>query len=603
MPDQPARLSSLRAAQKQAEINEILAILAKQMAIPLFLVFWILDIIYAPDHKWEFLGLRLLVIPTSLFVGRLAARAKTLARLQCIALAYVFILASMIHAMIFHLGDPVSPYYAGLILIAIGTLCFFPFSTSYFWYAAAVIFAPYYVVALSLANSPGDYTGIAVNSFFIVGTIAIAWAGRVFGEGARLRDLAQRDALQDEIAKRQRIEQQLVNERAKALAAQEANTAKSRFVAHMSHELRTPLQGIIGFSGNLLRKKHRTDHDYLDAIAHVHRSGLHLSEIIEDVIAFGKIEADKVAIKLRTVAVSDCVQAVETIVRGVLKPGNRLIVDLPADIGLIHTDVVKLKQILINLLSNANKFTDGGAIRLSVQPTAERGSAAMLFKVADTGVGITAADLDKIFDEFYQVDSSTRKGHQGVGLGLTIAREYCHALGGSITVSSTFGVGSEFSVIIPVGSIQEPTVSPKPGAAVTLPSVKPLRLLIVEDNAVVVEFYKAVFATEGHHVVIAGDAHAALAALAKNSFDIALIDLHMPGIDGFDLIERIMADDDPRHDGMRLFLVTADVTEDVHTRAARLRVPVLCKPVDVDRLIGYLLTPATAPLAETSVPH
>jgi signal transduction histidine kinase len=243
--------------------------------------------------------------------------------------------------------------------------------------------------------------------------------------------------------------------------AEEASLAKSRFLANMSHELRTPLNAVIGYAELLMEEADDRGLDQaLDELGKIQFAGKHLLGLISDILDLSKIEAGRMDVHLETFDVADMVETVLGTVRPLAaKSGNRLEVDCPGDIGAVHCDLTKIRQILINLLSNAAKFTDKGAIRLTVSRVV-RGETRMLqFIVADTGIGMTQKQLAQLFQAFSQGDSATARKFGGTGLGLAISRAFCDILGGTIEVASQLGVGSAFTVRLPYVDPRELTAS------------------------------------------------------------------------------------------------------------------------------------------------
>jgi signal transduction histidine kinase len=228
--------------------------------------------------------------------------------------------------------------------------------------------------------------------------------------------------------------------------AEASNRAKSTFLANMSHELRTPLNAIIGYS-DMLREE-AADMGYEDLVPDLDKiqtAAQQLLSIISDVLDIAKIEADKVELKLTELDIPTLIQDVLTVIRPTLIGDSQLVVHCAGDIGTLMADATKVQQILFNLLSNAAKFTNQGTITLSVQRCAEW----VTFEVADTGIGIAEDQLDYIFKPFMQVDSSTTRQYGGTGLGLTICKHYCQLMNGQISVKSTVGQGSTFTVKLP----------------------------------------------------------------------------------------------------------------------------------------------------------
>ena len=237
-------------------------------------------------------------------------------------------------------------------------------------------------------------------------------------------------------------------------AAEAANLAKSQFLANMSHELRTPLNAIIGYSEILQEEAlDLGEADFVSDLERIHNAGQLLLTLINDILDLSKIEAGHAELELATFDISDAVQYVAKTVEPLfLRNTNRLNVECPNNIGELHSDKTKLTQILFNLLSNAAKFTQNGTITLTVERTKHDenswDSELLIFKCTDTGIGMTPQQLQKLFQPFTQADASTTRKYGGTGLGLAIAQKYSQMLGGEITVSSEFGNGSTFTLIL-----------------------------------------------------------------------------------------------------------------------------------------------------------
>ncbi len=235
-------------------------------------------------------------------------------------------------------------------------------------------------------------------------------------------------------------------------AAEEANQAKSQFLANMSHELRTPLTAIIGYSQLLQEEAEEEGQTTLvDDLGKIQGSSNHLLGLISNVLDFSKIESGKMELYLESTDLPVLIKQVADGVRPLVqKNGNTLVVSGAATLPQIRTDATKLRQVLYNLLSNAAKFTHAGTITLAVR--AERGDERdwVWFDVRDTGIGLTAQQQAKLFQEFQQADPSTTRHYGGTGLGLALSRRMCRMMGGDITVESTPGVGSIFHVLLPV---------------------------------------------------------------------------------------------------------------------------------------------------------
>jgi PAS domain S-box-containing protein len=234
-------------------------------------------------------------------------------------------------------------------------------------------------------------------------------------------------------------------------AAEEANRAKSAFLANMSHELRTPLNVVIGYSEMLQEVANdRGQDDLLPDLARIRSAGKHLLGLINDVLDLSKIEAGKVELSLESLDVVPLIDdAVNTIRPLVEKNGNRLEVACAEPLGAMLGDETRVRQVLFNLLSNACKFTEKGLIRLDAKRTRRKGSDWLEFRVTDTGIGMSAEQLDRLYRPFMQADASTTRKYGGTGLGLAISREFCLMMGGALSAESEVGKGSAFTVRLP----------------------------------------------------------------------------------------------------------------------------------------------------------
>jgi signal transduction histidine kinase len=245
--------------------------------------------------------------------------------------------------------------------------------------------------------------------------------------------------------------------------AETANRAKSAFLTNMSHELRTPLNGIIGYSEMLTEEAHdRGLEDLVPDLERIQTAGKHLLSLINDILDLSKIEAGKMQLHIERFGVLPMIRDVVSTVQPLAaKNGNTLTLDLPKDADrlAIVSDLMKIRQSLWNLLSNASKFTQGGRVSLSVRQHTVAGTPWITFAVGDTGIGMTPEHLGRLFEEFVQADSSTTRRYGGTGLGLAISRRLCRQLGGEITVDSELGVGSTFAIHLPCVAVERGAAS------------------------------------------------------------------------------------------------------------------------------------------------
>jgi signal transduction histidine kinase len=246
----------------------------------------------------------------------------------------------------------------------------------------------------------------------------------------------------DEIAKQHEIE-------GRRVAAEQARTHLTHFLANMSHELRTPLNAIIGVT-EMLREDAEAAKQELEPLDRVLGAGRHLLALINDILDLSKIEAGRMALHLETFSLVPMIKDVaKTIEPMAAKNGNRLVIDCPADLGTIYADQTRFRQSLLNLASNANKFTEKGTVTIAAHHEHENGRDWIILAVADTGIGLTPEQMGKLFQEFSQASSATASKYGGTGLGLAISRRFCQMMGGDITVESELGRGSTFTIRLP----------------------------------------------------------------------------------------------------------------------------------------------------------
>ncbi len=251
-------------------------------------------------------------------------------------------------------------------------------------------------------------------------------------------------------------------------AAEAANETKSQFLANMSHELRTPLNAIIGYSEMLHEDaEDRGDDEAAGDLERIRSAGRHLLALINDILDLSKIEAGRMELNIEDLPLGPLLDEMAVLAEPLAKKNdNAFALVCPDDIGAVRADPIRLKQVIINLLSNACKFTKEGDVRLVVEGAAAEADKVVI-SVSDTGIGIAEEDIPKLFEEFVQVDASSTRKFSGTGLGLSISRRFCRMMGGDITVQSTLGEGSRFSVEIPSAGA---AVETAPGAGDDLPS-------------------------------------------------------------------------------------------------------------------------------------
>ena len=335
-------------------------------------------------------------------------------------------------------------------------------------------------------------------------------------------------------------------------AADAASTAKSQFLANMSHELRTPLNAIIGYSEMLQEEVADLGQNGLRPdLEKIHGAGKHLLGLINDILDLSKIEAGKMTLYLEEFDVAQMVREVATTVQPlVARNANRIEVTCPADIGRMRADLTKVRQTLFNLLSNACKFTEKGVIRLEVRGQKSEINSplgTLLFIVSDTGIGITAEQMNRLFEAFAQADASTTRKYGGTGLGLAISRNFCRMMGGDLAVASEPGKGSTFTVTLPAevkeeGSVAEPIFTRAAPTAPTALRIPHSTVLVIDDEPIARDLIERALSKEGFRVELAADGKSGLERARKLKPQAITLDVMMPGMDGWAVLTALKAD-------------------------------------------------------------
>ncbi|QCG91120.1 PAS domain S-box protein [Azospirillum sp. TSH100] len=362
-------------------------------------------------------------------------------------------------------------------------------------------------------------------------------------------------AMQD-ISVRKRVEEEL---EAARLAAEEANRAKSLFIANMSHELRTPLSAVIGYTEMLEEELADLGVDsMLPDLEKIEANARHLLNLINGVLDISKIEAGKMEVHGEDADIADLTREVAATVEALVsKKGNRLAVEVTDGLGVMHTDVVKVRQCLFNLLSNAAKFTENGTITLSVERATPHPRDAedvmpadmVVFRVTDTGIGMTPEQVRRLFERFMQADSSTTRRFGGTGLGLAITKAFADMLGGEITVDTAAGQGTGFTLRLPA-DLRHGRL---PGAADADPlrveEVTPSQaaretILIIDDEQAMRELLARFLHREGFGVALAADGQTGLSIARQIRPRVILLDVMMPRTDGWSVLSVLKAEPD-----------------------------------------------------------
>jgi signal transduction histidine kinase/DNA-binding response OmpR family regulator len=362
-------------------------------------------------------------------------------------------------------------------------------------------------------------------------------------------------------------------------AAEVANQTKSRFLANMSHELRTPLNAIIGYSEILQEDAaDKANKEPIEDLKKIESAGRHLLGLINNILDLSKIEAGKMDVFIEPVDIQALVKEVVSIVKPLSDKNENVVeVNCPADIRSFRSDQTKIKQCLLNLLSNASKFTSKGRLTLSV---AREGRSQVRFAVSDTGLGMTPEHLGRLFQAFSQPDASTTKRFGGTGLGLAITKHFCTMLGGDVTVESTPGKGSTFTIHLPdqgaaPAVVETPAPAPADGRAT---------VLVVDDDASVHSLLAKTLEKEGYRVIPASNGVEALALARKHRPQAITLDVLMPQMDGWGALKELKADAELRDIPVIMVTVLNERGMAIPLGAADF----ITKPIDRQRLMAIL---------------
>jgi signal transduction histidine kinase/CheY-like chemotaxis protein len=374
-----------------------------------------------------------------------------------------------------------------------------------------------------------------------------------------------------------------------------ASRHKSQFLASMSHELRTPLNAIIGVT-EMLREDARDlkREDEFEPLDRVLGAGRHLLALINDILDLSKIEAGRMELHLETFPLVPVIKdVVKTIEPMATKNGNRVVIDCPRDFGTIHADQIRFRQTLLNLASNANKFTEKGTITIAAQPQRLDGRDGITIAVTDTGIGMTPEQMGKLFQEFSQASTRTASKYGGTGLGLAISRHFCRMMGGDVTVESKPGEGSTFTIRLPrIVQHDETPLTPgrdetraEPVRPVVEEAEEPL-ILVVDDDPTARELVVRHLERAGFAVVAARGGQEALRLVRELRPAAVTLDIIMPDLDGWTVLAAIKGDPELAATPVVLISIVDQKNRGYALGAA----DYLVKPVDRAKLVETLTT-------------
>jgi signal transduction histidine kinase/DNA-binding response OmpR family regulator len=370
--------------------------------------------------------------------------------------------------------------------------------------------------------------------------------------------------------------------------ALEATRAKSVFLANMSHELRTPLNAILGYSEMLQEEAADLgQEEFIPDLQKIHGAGKHLLALINDILDLSKIEAGRMDLFLEAFDIAPMIRDVVTTVKPLVeKNANTLAVHQASDLGAMRADLTKVRQALFNLLSNACKFTTQGTITLEVVRDPGDGAAWLTFRVIDTGIGLTPAQMGRLFQAFSQADSTTTRQYGGTGLGLAITQHFCHMMGGDITVESALGQGSTFTIRLPAEVI-DPKAAPVLRAAAATASAVPEgapTALVIDDDPTVHDLMQRFLSKEGLHMRAATSGAEGLRLAHTLRPAVITLDVLMPGMDGWTVLTGLKSAPDLADIPVIMLTIMDDKGMGYTLGAA----DYLTKPIDWERLAAIL---------------
>ncbi|MCC6554514.1 MAG: response regulator [Polyangiaceae bacterium] len=454
---------------------------------------------------------------------------------------------------------------------------------------------------------------IGVGAWWLV----LSWESRALAEEELDR---QNEELQEEVAGHKRTEEALgqAKERAEeanrqisvamwqaesmARAAEAASRAKSQFVANMSHELRTPLNAILGYSEMLQEDAEAAGNAPLAAdLKKIQKAGSHLLGLINDVLDLSKIEASKMELHLEEIDLGAVIDEVAAGVRPMIdRQGNTLAVDRPDGPLLMRADAMRVRQILYNLLSNAAKFTKGGAVRVRAAVEGVAGREEVRVAVEDEGIGMTPEQQGRLFQSFVQADATMTRRYGGTGLGLVLTRRFAEMMGGTVEVRSEAGKGSTFTVRLPLRAEGEAAAPATPSASeAARPAARSAAadtragqrvVLVIDDDPAGLEVLAKHLVSLGHRAALAAGGEEGLRLARELRPDAIMLDLLMPGTDGWKVLADLRASPELRG----IPVIIASVVEEKSAGYALGAVDYLMKPVQrgaLERVLARSLDP------------
>ncbi len=537
------------------------SVLLATFSLPWLLLLWIRDPVFRLPRTIALIGV-LLIVGNPLWLRRLSTRT--------VAVATTLLLHLMILAQVALNGGVFGPNY--LLVATLPVFSAVLISLRAAWLDGVLLVA-LAALALHIDANFGLPRTAPIELWPFVALIATA---------AALTLMLMVVSVYTHALRRQAEE--LTAARDQALAA---SRAKSRFLSAMSHELRTPMVGVLGTAD--LLATHALGDEPRRLLNILQRSAHAQLELIGDILDLSRIEADRLQIERIAASPRALVEETADLFHSAIEAkGLALRVDLDASLSpWILTDPQRLRQILGNLVSNALKFTERGTIVITAARV-EGDPPRLRLTVTDTGIGIAADKLDHILEDFTQAEDSINRRYGGSGLGLAICRRLVAALGGTLSLTSDYGHGSAFVVEVPAPPTTTPAATPDPPPTATIVAIRPLKILVTDDDPINRTILSTMLARLGHSVLEASEGAEALTIIGSAAIDLLIIDIHMPGLDGPTTARAIRRSPGPAA-SLPILGLTADVARDRHAEYLRSGLTMIeSKPISMQRLATVL---------------
>ena len=366
--------------------------------------------------------------------------------------------------------------------------------------------------------------------------------------------------------------------------AEAANEAKSTFLANMSHELRTPLNAIIGYSEMLIEDAEDENEDFIPDLEKINSSGKHLLGLINEILDLSKVESGKMELFIEEFELEKILnEVVSTIKPLVDKNDNSLNLKIQTKTKYISADVTKIRQILLNLLSNATKFTKEGEINILVNDNAQN-SSMLDFNIADSGIGMTQEQVDKVFQPFTQADEKTTRKFGGTGLGLTITKMFSEMMGGSINLKSIVDKGTTFTVSIPKTVTDPKKVKEEVDYSHTVNDQEAFTILVIDDDQDAQDLMKKFLKKEKYNILQASSGSEGLEMASQHQPDLITLDVMMPEMDGWEVLTALQNNEETRN----IPVIMLSMLNEPDIGFSLGATDYLTKPVDWERLSAIL---------------